>query len=146
LRPHLTHEYFLRGIPGPEASVLLDGGATKFFSQRWTVGRRADRMGLQLEGALLALHGAPPMASSPVFPGAVQCPQDGTPFLLLADAQTVGGYPRIAQIIAADLPLTGQLRPGDHVWIRQTSPEEARDIARKKTALLSDFFAGGFYR
>lgn len=146
LRPRLTHEYFLRGVSGPEARMLIRDGVTKFFSQRWSVGRRADRMGLQLEGEPLALRTAPPMASSPVFPGAVQCPPDGSPFLLLADAQTVGGYPRIAQIIAADLQLTGQLRPGDHVWFRQTSPDDARDIAIKKTALLADIFAGGFYR
>lgn len=144
--PLLTHEFFLRAIPGPEAGMLQGGSMATFFSRRWTVGRRADRMGLLLEGERLSQAEAPPMASSPVFPGAVQCPQDGAPILLLADAQTVGGYPRIAQIIAADLPLAGQMRPGDHLWVRRTSVEEARDIAAKKTALLSDLFPVGFYR
>lgn len=145
-RLKFTHEFFLRAITGPEMSALTKGGVGTFFSTRWTVGRRADRMGMQLEGETLSLMDRPPMASSPVFPGTVQCPRDGAPFILLSDAQTVGGYPRIAQIIAADLPLTGQMRPGDHLWFRQTSADEARDIARKKAALLAEFFPGGFYR
>ena len=103
-------------------------------------------MGLQLEGNGLTLLESGPIASSPVFPGTMQCPPDGAPFLLACDAQTVGGYPRIAQIIAADLHLLGQMRPGDHLWLRRTTGEEARDIALKKAALLADFLPGGVFR
>ena len=76
----------------------------------------------------------------------MQCPPDGAPFLLSCDAQTVGGYPRIAQIIAADIPLLGQMRPGDRVWLRRIGADDARDIAFKKTALLADFLPAGFFR
>jgi allophanate hydrolase subunit 2 len=53
------------------------------------------------------------MPSAAVFPGTVQCPEDGQPYLLSVDAQTTGGYPRVAQIIRADRHLLGQIRPGD---------------------------------
>jgi antagonist of KipI len=53
--------------------------------------------------------------SEPIMPGALQLPPDGHPILLLADAQTHGGYPRIAHAIAADLPRLAQLRPGEHL-------------------------------
>lgn len=146
LLPRFTHEFFLRATAGPETVQLSPESLKQFFSARWTVGRRADRMGLQIEGPVLTLIETPPMASSPVFPGTVQCPPDGAPFLLSCDAQTVGGYPRIAQVIAADLPLVGQMRPGDHLWLRQTHEAEARDIAQKKAALLADIFPCGFFR
>lgn len=150
IQPRLTREFFLRACPGPEVAQLSQENLKQFFSAHWTIGRRADRMGLQLEGPAFSLAPVTPpmttMASSPVFPGTVQCPPDGSPFLLSCDAQTVGGYPRIAQIIAADLPLIGQLRPGDHLWLRQTTANEARDIALKKAALLADFFPCGFFR
>lgn len=135
----VSRAFILRATAGPEADQFSDSGGERFFANRWVVGRRADRMGAQLEGGKVRCGNTTPMASSPVFPGTVQCPSDGAPFLLMADAQTVGGYPRIAQVIAADLALTGQLRPGDDVWFRRTAPDEARDIARKKAALFEGF-------
>ncbi|PQA87962.1 biotin-dependent carboxyltransferase family protein [Hyphococcus luteus] len=150
LRPRFTSEFFLRATKGPETHELSPDSLKQFFSARWTVSRRAGRMGLQLEGPSLSLIETPSqtttMASSPVFPGTVQCPPDGAPFLLSCDAQTVGGYPRIAQLIAADLPLAGQMRAGDHLWLRRTGEEEACDIAQKKAALLADIFPCGFFR
>lgn len=145
-RPRLTNAFILRATAGPETDRLDPESLKRFFSSPWNAGRRADRMGLQLEGPALSLAPAPPMASSPVFPGTVQCPPDGAPFLLSCDAQTVGGYPRIAQVIAADLHLAGQMRPGVRLWFRRTSAAEARDIALKKAALLADFLPEGFFR
>ncbi len=145
LRPRLAHDAILRALPGPEAEQLSTDDMERFFVSAWTVDRRADRMGARLAGRMM--EGAESaMASSAVFPGTVQCPPDGAPFLLLADAQTVGGYPRIAQVIAADLHVAGQLRPGDRVWFRRTTAETARDIAAKKSALLADFLPNGFFR
>ncbi|WP_425410760.1 biotin-dependent carboxyltransferase family protein [Hyphococcus sp.] len=137
MRAILSNTFVLRATRGPETDSFK--GSEYIFGSRWTVGRRASRMGAQLEGTALKLEQAPPMASSPVFPGTVQCPPDGAPFLLLADAQTVGGYPRIAQVIAADLHLAGQLRPGGEVWFRRISPEDARETAYRKAALFEGF-------
>ncbi|GJL90432.1 biotin-dependent carboxyltransferase family protein [Hyphococcus sp.] len=146
MKLRLAHEFVLRALPGPEAESIGEEETERFFTARWTASRRADRMGAMLEGDRLNLPPSPPISSSPVFPGTVQCPPDGAPFLLLCDAQTVGGYPRIAQVINADLSLTGQIRPGDHVWFRKISADAAREIAEQKTTLYGDLFPGGFFR
>jgi len=146
LRPNIAHDFFLRAQPGPEAAQLSDVSLTDLFTTGWTVARRADRMGVQIIGEALSLQETPPMASSPVFPGTIQCPLDGKPFLLLCDAQTVGGYPRIAQVIAADLHLAGQMRPGDRIWFQKVTPEAARDIAQQRVSFYGDLFPGGFFR
>lgn len=146
LRPAIAHDFFLRALPGPEAAQLGAKELARFFSCGWSAGRRADRMGLQLEGAKLKVQDAAPMASSPVFPGTVQCPAAGEPFLLLCDAQTVGGYPRIAQVIAADLSLTGQIRPGDRIWFQEASAKTACDIAAQKVSFYGDLLPFGFFR
>jgi allophanate hydrolase subunit 2 len=72
------------------------------------------------------------MPSAPVFPGTVQCPESGSPYLLSVDAGTVGGYPRIAQIARADRHLMGQLRPGDHVRLLWRDEQSAVDELRAK--------------
>ncbi len=146
LRPNIAHDFFLRALPGPEATQFSEGSLTDFFTTGWTVGRRADRMGVQITGEALSLQETPPMASSPVFPGTIQRPPDGKPFLLLCDAQTVGGYPRIAQVIAADLHLAGQMRPGDRIWFQKSSAEAACEIAQQRASFYGGFFPGGFFR
>jgi len=67
-----------------------------------------------------------------VFPGTVQCPESGAPFLLSVDAGTVGGYPRVAQIVRADRHLLGQLRPGDPVLLLWREQQAAVDELRAK--------------
>jgi antagonist of KipI len=66
-----------------------------------------------------------------VLPGTVQLPPDGKPIVLLADAQTIGGYPVIGHVIAADLPLVAQLRPGDRVHWREATIDEAHRALRE---------------
>jgi allophanate hydrolase subunit 2 len=67
-----------------------------------------------------------------VFPGTVQCPEDGSPFILSVDAGTTGGYPRIAQIARCDRHLLGQMRPGDRVRFLRREPQEAIDELHAK--------------
>ena len=136
LRATLAHDFVFRAAIGPDAEMIDPATLEKFFASAFTVDRRAGRMGARLKGGNITLADTRPMNSSAVFPGTVQCPPDGAPFLLLADAQTLGGYPRIAQLIAADLPLAGQIRPGDRVWFRKVSAEAARDITLQKQALI----------
>lgn len=101
-------------------------------------------MGGALDGAPVAAPGDGRMPSAAVFPGTVQCPPSGVPFLLMADAGTTGGYPRIAQIIRADRHLMGQIRPGDTVRFLKVSPDKAAEVLRDKTALFSDWLGDAF--
>ena len=73
-------------------------------------------MGYRLTEPLDDIQPLPELISSGIVPGAIQVPPSGIPILLLADAQTVGGYPRIANVLQADLDRLAQLRPGD--WLR----------------------------
>lgn len=107
----------LRVIPGPESSSrrgrsYFDSLCGRVFGVR----SESDRMGLRLEGLLPQGDGETgDILSSPVVPGVIQLPSDGAPVLLLHDAQTSGGYRRIATVVSGDLPLAGQLRPGSKV-------------------------------
>jgi biotin-dependent carboxylase-like uncharacterized protein len=126
-RPLSSQSWALRACDGAEVDLLSKESRFDLFDTNFTVGRRADRMGLQLEGARFEVTSAGRLASAPVFPGTIQCPEDGEPFLLSIDAQTIGGYPRVAQVARADRHLIGQLRPGDHVRLLWRDAGSARD-------------------
>ena len=92
-------------------------------------------MGLRLTGpALSALPRE--LISEPVCPGAIQVTQEGQPIILGIDGQTIGGYPKVAQVISADLDLLGQLRPGDRVSFETVAVERAEDIYRARVHSL----------
>ncbi len=87
-------------------------------------------MGIRLGGAKLTrIGGAAELVSSAVAPGTIQVPADGQPIVLMADAQTLGGYPQIAHVLSVDLPLVAQLRPGDRVKFVEVTLEEAHQFA-----------------
>jgi allophanate hydrolase len=125
-RPLSSKSWALRACDGAEVDLLSKECRFDLFDTNFSVGFRADRMGLQLEGARLEVASGGRLASAPVFPGTIQCPEDGTPFLLAIDAQTIGGYPRVAQIARVDRHLIGQLRPGDHVRLLWRDADSAR--------------------
>ena len=104
----------LRIIPGPEADPRL---LAALCSDSYTVRPESDRMGLRLAGPEVPV-GRGDILSSPVVPGTIQVPSDGKPLLLLCDAQTTGGYKRVAVVATGDLPMAGQLRPGSRVALR----------------------------
>jgi biotin-dependent carboxylase-like uncharacterized protein len=126
-RPPARTTWALRACYGAEVDLLDKESRFDLFDTNFSVGNRADRMGLQLEGARFEVTSGGRLASAPVFPGTIQCPEDGMPFLLSVDAQTIGGYPRVAQIARADRHLIGQLRPGDHVRLLWRDAGSARE-------------------
>jgi antagonist of KipI len=124
----------LRIIPGEHADAFGEAAWRRTFR----TSSRSDRMGLRLEGEPLPGAGAfAGMPSVAVFPGTVQVPPDGLPILLLADAQTIGGYPVLGQVIMADLPWAAQLRPGDEVRFQPVSLAEARAALRELATLVA---------
>lgn len=131
-RPPMSSSWALRACESFETHQLPDDSRDQLFETNWTVGRRADRMGLQLDGPKLDILSSGRMPSAAVFPGTVQCPESGSPYVLSVDAGTVGGYPRVAQIIRADRHLLGQLRPGDHVRLLSRDQQTAVDELRAK--------------
>jgi biotin-dependent carboxylase-like uncharacterized protein len=128
----MSTSWALRVCESFETSRLTGESRERLFDSNWTVGRRADRMGLRLDGARLDISSDGRMPSAAVFPGTVQCPENGAPFVLSVDAGTVGGYPRVAQVMRADRHLLGQLKSGDHVRLLHRDTESATSELRKK--------------
>ena len=116
----------IRVMVGPQADHFTDAALQAFFSQLFTVTRDSDRMGMRLDGPALA-HSAlgADIASDGVTPGAIQVPANGQPIILMADCQTVGGYPKIATVIRADLSRLAHVRPGMTVRFQRVSLAEA---------------------
>ncbi|MFQ3651300.1 MAG: biotin-dependent carboxyltransferase family protein [Gemmataceae bacterium] len=100
----------LRVLPGAHAALFPPEGIT---GQPFRVTAAADRMGVRLEAPPLPVP--PELPSEPACLGAVQVTRDGQCIILGVDGQTIGGYAKIAQVIAADADLVGQLRPGQMV-------------------------------
>jgi KipI family sensor histidine kinase inhibitor len=124
--PAYSPQPVLRALPGAQATDF----GPELWQAEFQVSPRSDRMGLRLAGRKLVRPGSGEMASSPVAPGTLQVPPDGHPILLMADAQTIGGYPQAAHVIGPDLPLAAQLRPGDRFRLREVALEEAHRLAR----------------
>ena len=85
-------------------------------------------MGIRLTGAKLVRASAANLLSTAVAAGTVQVPADGQPIILMADAQTLGGYPLAGHIATVDLPLVAQLRPGDSLHFTEVSVQEAQRL------------------
>jgi biotin-dependent carboxylase-like uncharacterized protein len=102
-----------RVIPGPQAEQFDQAALDRLLSEEWKVGAASDRAGLRLDGPPLSHRGAAEIVSDGMLPGCIQVPPDGRPIVMLADAPTTGGYPKIATVVSADLPALGQLLPGE---------------------------------
>ncbi|HXF81446.1 MAG TPA: biotin-dependent carboxyltransferase family protein, partial [bacterium] len=120
----------VRVILGPQDEWLTEEARAAFLKEEYRTSRHGDRAGLRLDGPRLAHREARAFLSDGVLPGAVQVPPDGAPIVLLADGPTTGGYPKIAVVIAADLRLLAQARPGTAVRFRAVAMEEAVDAWR----------------
>jgi biotin-dependent carboxylase-like uncharacterized protein len=124
----------LRVLDGPHPSAFEELLATD-----WTVSARGDRQGIRLDGPprFPDAAAAAELLSQGVVWGAIQVPPDGQPICLLADRQTVGGYPVVAVVISADLALLGQLCPAEPVHFAAVSPQEAVHALRDQEALFN---------
>lgn len=117
LDPSLRPDYgarTLQAIAGPHIKRLDAGGRQGLFGGEWRLSTDSNRMGARLEGAPLTTV-RDEVLSFGLVAGAIQLPPSGQPILLLADHQTAGGYPVVATVVTASMPIAGQLVPGDEV-------------------------------
>jgi len=115
----------IRVVPGPQIELFDPGEVDRFIGGGLAVGRGSDRMGYRLEGREFSHHGRASLPSEPVCVGAVQVPQGGAPIVLMPDGPTVGGYPKIAAVITADLGRFAQLAPAERPAFELVTFEEA---------------------
>ncbi|MCX6954971.1 MAG: biotin-dependent carboxyltransferase family protein [Verrucomicrobia bacterium] len=130
----------VRVVRGAQAEEF---GAT-LTEAEFKVTPKSDRMGVRLAGPGVARRVATELTSMTVAPGTIQVPPDGQPIVLMADAQTIGGYPQIAHVVTVDLPLIAQLQPGDTVRFREVTVEEAHELVlsrERKMGMLREGLA-----
>jgi biotin-dependent carboxylase-like uncharacterized protein len=122
----------IRVLLGPQDDFFTIGAIRDFLGARWRISPRSDRMAYRLEGPALAHARGHDIVSDGVALGAIQVPGDGAPFVLMADRQPTGGYPKIAHVIGADIGRLAQLRPGESFAFVAVSAEEAVAARRKR--------------
>jgi len=137
LRPSYAIHPTVRLIEGPELRELTDASRERLFDAGFRIAPDSDRMGFRLQGHTLALTTPMEMRSAGVTVGTIQLPPGGAPIVLMADRQTTGGYPRLGDVIAYDLPLIAQLRPGDDVRFETIALDDAHTLYRHREHDLS---------
>jgi antagonist of KipI len=137
IRTLLSPRQILRVTAGPQTNWFSNISLRSFYANAYRVGEQSDRMGLRLQGAPIAKSRVQQMTTEGVSLGAVQVPDGGLPIILFVEQQTTGGYPKIANVISADLHSVGQLRPRDEVRFEQVTLERARALVIEQEKLLA---------
>lgn len=128
-------EHTLPAIAGPHVRRLASESRKALFGSGFRVSRDADRMGYRLEGPTVDVSGEE-LLSFGLVAGAVQVPRSGQPILLMADHGTAGGYPVVATVASAAMPVAAQLLPGDELLFSEISIEAALRLRRDQRASL----------
>jgi len=128
LRPSYGDTPVVRLLDGTHTGALTPASRERLYGDDFRVSPQSDRMGYRLEGPTLDLSHPLELLSEGVAFGTMQLPPAGSPIVLMADRQTTGGYPRVGEVVAVDLPLLAQLRPGDRVRFRRCSLDEAHTL------------------
>jgi biotin-dependent carboxylase-like uncharacterized protein len=139
LAAHLRPDYSGRtlfSIAGPHVKRLDADGRALLFGAAFKVSREADRMGYRLDGPRLATSGDE-LLSFGLSAGVVQVPRGGQPILLMADHQTAGGYPVVATVVSASMPVAAQLMPGDELHFAEVTLDRARLMRLSLAAALN---------
>jgi antagonist of KipI len=132
----------VRAMEGRHYAEFEAGSRRALFDATWRVSQDSNRMGYRLAGPALARRGAGELLSEPACLGTVQAPGDGSVIVLMADHQTTGGYPKIAEVAGADVPLLSQLAPGGALRFARCSVGEARDALHRLHAKIATIIQG----
>ena len=118
----------IRVIRGTNFDYFSKEAQQNFFSEEFYVTKLSDRMGMRLEGQILENIVNTNIKSEGLVKGVVQVPSDGNPIIMLADHGTIGGYPKIANVISADFDKLAQMTPGSSIKFKEVSLDEAEKL------------------
>lgn len=127
LVPRFTGEITVHVVLGPQADMFTDEGIETFISSKYKVTIESDRMGYRLDGPTIEHKGKAEIVSDALIPGAIQVPRSGKPIVIMRDAQTSGGYPKIAVAATPDLDMLGQAKPNDTIRFTEITLTEAHE-------------------
>jgi biotin-dependent carboxylase-like uncharacterized protein len=136
-----TGDQPIRVVLGPQQEYFTEEAVAAFLGAEFRISQSADRMGMRLDGPFLQHRRGWDIVSDAIVTGAIQVPGSGQPILLLADHQTTGGYPKIATVISADLPVVGRRRPSDTLRFAAVTVETAEELCRAEERRLAEFVA-----
>jgi biotin-dependent carboxylase-like uncharacterized protein len=120
----------IRVVLGPQNDYFTKDAIEALLSGAYSITPASDRMGFRLAGPLLEHKSDYNIVSDGIVAGSIQVPGSKLPIVLMADAQTTGGYPKIATVISADLPILGVRGAGCAVRFQSVSREDAEKIRR----------------
>jgi antagonist of KipI len=127
----------LRVTDGPQSDWFAEPAQQSFYAASYRLAEESNRMGIRLEGPALTGTATGEMVSEGVSLGAVQITAAGLPIILFVEQQTTGGYPKIANVISADLPSLGQLRPRDEIRFERVEMATALALLNDQEKLLN---------
>ncbi|MDF7666449.1 biotin-dependent carboxyltransferase family protein [Orbaceae bacterium ESL0727] len=140
----LTFDNRIRVLSGPEMDQFSQQSQRNFWRTNWHLSPNSNRMGYRLNGDQLRRTSDSELLSHGVLPGVIQVPHNGQPIILLSDAQTTGGYPKIGTIIAADLYCLAQIPLGESIRFRPCTLAEAAEALEKQQRFI-DQIEWGLY-
>jgi len=135
--PTYSKQADIRVILGPQDDLFSRKGMDTFLSETYTITSQSDRQGYRLEGESIEHVSGADIISDAILPGSIQVPGNGQPIIMMMDAQTTGGYPKIACVIGPDIDVLAQMLPGRKVRFRQVTIEEAHRIVHAEALRLS---------
>ena len=124
--PEYTEELLVEVVLGPQTDCFTEQGLEAFLSSTYEVTTESDRMGYRLRGAEVERKDSKNIISDAIPVGAIQVPRNSRPIVLMRDAQTTGGYPKIAVVTTPDISRLGQAKPQDRIRFFKVSPTKAR--------------------
>ncbi|WP_144460637.1 biotin-dependent carboxyltransferase family protein [Siminovitchia fortis] len=140
--PAMEEPMAIRTIKGPQFDWFDEKSQIDFYQKEYEVTAQSDRMGYRLEGRPLNLKQQRDMISDAINFGTIQVPPDGKPIILMADRQSVGGYPKIGQIASVDLPVVAQAKPGERISFTEITSEEAQVLYIEREKLIEQVKQG----
>jgi len=128
----------IRVLKGPQFDYFSKESQKDFFSKEYKISNLTDRMGMRLEGLILKNITSANIRSEGITKGAIQVPADGQPIVLLTDYPTIGGYPKIANVISADYHLLAQKIPGEKILFQNVELQEAEQLYKEHLNNISE--------
>jgi biotin-dependent carboxylase-like uncharacterized protein len=136
--PQFAGKFTIHVILGPQAYMFTENGINAFLSSQYMVTSEADRMGYRLDGQIIEHKAKADIISDALLPGAVQVPKSGKPIVIMRDAQTTGGYAKIAVAITSDVSFLGQAKPNDTIEFFEIKLQQAHEKMREYCMLLNN--------
>jgi antagonist of KipI len=142
IKPAYKKDPEIRFIKGPQYDQFTEKSREQFLTEYYQVTSKSDRMGYRLSATALELSDKVELLSEAVTMGTIQVPNDGQPIILMADRQTIGGYPKIGYVASIDFPVLSQVMPGEKLTFKEISILNAQWLLLEREQMLSEVRIG----